>query len=227
MLVCIGRPRWWDVKKQYTQKDARELPEGNEGKKDEGASSHDHGMPGKGIHDSGPPGRENIRSRGVKNIASIAVREGETACTGDAARPSEKCTGCMSCVAACALSREGVVSPEFSGIRIYHHTCEWVLRRVDRMYSFSICRQCPAVPPCDEVCPRQAHDRDERTGAVVINQDRCIRCKRCIEACPYDACWYSSQRDKIVKCDLCCGDRQGPHCITVCPSMILKLEQMT
>jgi Fe-S-cluster-containing dehydrogenase component len=168
--------------------------------------------------------RESIPAYRIEKISRIAVREGETAFTGDPARPSEKCTGCMSCMAACALSREGCVSPEFSGIRIYHHTAAWVLRKAEILYSSSICRQCPGVPPCDEVCPEHAHYRDSKTGAVVIDPNICIRCKQCVDACPYNACWYSEELDKVVKCDVCHGNSEGPQCVTVCPSMILRAQ---
>ncbi len=168
--------------------------------------------------------RESIPAYRIEKISRIVVREGETAFTGDPARPSEKCTGCMSCMAACALSKAGIVSSELSGIRIHHYTCEWVLRESEVLYVSFICRQCPGVPICDELCPVHAHYRDATTGAVIIDQDLCVRCRACEEACPYNACWYSEEWDKMVKCDLCHANPNGPQCVTVCPSVVLKTQ---
>jgi len=160
----------------------------------------------------------------TKDIWKIEIDEGDTAFTGNPERPSEKCTGCMSCMAVCSLCKEGVVSPELSGIKVYHYTNEWVLKATEKIYTHSICRQCPGLPPCDEICPVHAHYRDERTGAVLIDHNNCIRCGACVEACPYNACWYSPERDKIIKCDYCYGNSDGPQCIKNCTSKILKLR---
>ena len=160
------------------------------------------------------------------NIWSIEVEEGETAFTGDPGRPSEKCTGCMSCMAACALFNQGMVATALSGIRIYHHTAEWTLRRADKLYTYAVCRQCPGLPPCDVACPVHAHYRDDRTGAVLIDDNSCIRCGKCVEACPYGACSLSRELNKIIKCTLCDSGSDGPQCVTVCPSMILKMNRL-
>lgn len=168
--------------------------------------------------------RNDIPSLRTTDIWRIVVSEGETAFTGDPQRPSEKCTGCMSCMAMCALSKEGVVSPECTGIKIHHYTSEWALKKAEKMYTYSLCKQCPGVPPCDEVCPVHAHYRDEKTGAVVVNHEECIRCGQCVKACPYKACWLSHEHDKVYKCDLCHGNSDGPQCVNVCPSLILNVK---
>jgi len=165
-----------------------------------------------------------ISAMRTKDIWRIAVSEGETAFTGDPQRPSEKCTGCMSCMAICALSKEGIVSSECSGIQIHHATSEWALKKAEKMYTYNLCRQCPGVPPCDEVCPVHAHYRDTKTGAVVVDHEHCIRCGKCVKACPYEACWLSQEHDKVYKCDLCHGNSDGPQCVSVCPSLILNLK---
>jgi Fe-S-cluster-containing hydrogenase component 2 len=162
----------------------------------------------------------------IENIRRVVLTEGETACTGNPERTSEKCTGCMSCMAACSLVHEGIVSSALSGIRVYHFTSEWALRETEKMFTHFICRQCPGVPPCDEVCPENAHYRDDKTGAVIVDHDKCIRCGACVEACPNDACWYSQEFDKIVKCDLCSGNPDGPQCVRNCSNLVLKIEEI-
>lgn len=51
----------------------------------------------------------------------------------------------------------------------------------------TVSNQCQAclAHPCHEVCPRDAIRFDH--GKSVIDQEKCIKCGRCIEVCPYKA----------------------------------------
>lgn len=75
----------------------------------------------------------------------------------------------------------------------------------------NLCKNCVAHP-CRQVCPRGAVDVID--GKSVINQDKCIKCGKCKEICPYDAI------AKLERpCDRACGvkaietDEQGRACI--------------
>lgn len=48
----------------------------------------------------------------------------------------------------------------------------------------NLCKNCVAHP-CRQVCPRGAIDVID--GKSVINQEKCIKCGKCKEICPYDA----------------------------------------
>ena len=75
-----------------------------------------------------------------------------------------------------------------------------------------LCAQCDDYP-CIEACPANALSVDERTGAVIVNQDTCIGCSLCIEACPGKVPHLHPISKKAVICDLCGGD---PECVKVC-----------
>lgn len=114
------------------------------------------------------------------------------------------CDGCRICELACSLAKTGRVNPYLSRIR--------VLRDRDAGARPIYCRHCKR-PLCQEACPvPQAMTRDEM-GTVSINQEDCIGCLACVEACPFHAIWVGPDR-QVLKCDLCRGD---PVCVRYCP----------
>jgi formate dehydrogenase beta subunit len=78
---------------------------------------------------------------------------------------------------------------------------------------------------CVKVCPSGAlHYTDY--GTVGIHHERCIGCKECITACPFDIPRYDRETDKIYKCDLCLNRiraDQQPACVKSCPTGALTI----
>lgn len=102
-------------------------------------------------------------------------------------------------------------------------------------------------PPCTKVCPVDATFKRE-DGIVLIDNERCIGCRFCMAACPYnarsfnwgdnwgvmkdekkssDCCEYSPESSfpstcgTVEKCDFCPDmARKGelPDCVTSCPN---------
>jgi Fe-S-cluster-containing hydrogenase component 2 len=60
------------------------------------------------------------------------------------------------------------------------------------------CQHC-ANPPCERVCPTGATYRRE-DGLVLIDYDKCIGCKYCMMACPYDARYVNEEKAAVDKC---------------------------
>jgi Fe-S-cluster-containing hydrogenase component 2 len=119
----------------------------------------------------------------------------------------EKCTGCRSCELACSFKHEQEFNPARS--RVTNLTWE-----KEGFSTPMMCMQCDNAA-CVKVCPMGAITRDEVTGAMLVNDVKCIRCKMCVHACPFGNAMYDSQSRKINKCDLCGGD---PECAKNCPS---------
>lgn len=81
------------------------------------------------------------------------------------------------------------------------------------------CMHC-TNPPCVNVCPTAAN-YVRADGLVLINEKRCIGCKYCVVACPYQARVFNEERGTPGKCKLCqTRIEKGvqPACVLACPA---------
>lgn len=127
----------------------------------------------------------------------------------------EKCRGCGCCEMICSLVHEGKCSRTLSRIHP-------VIDQMKLKFSAPVvCKQCD-FPACYYACPVNALYIDEKTGARCIDPEKCIGCKKCMQACPFDIprISYDPERKICIKCDLCGGD---PQCVEYCPSNALTL----
>ena len=130
---------------------------------------------------------------------------------------TRQCINCGNCVEACRTwNRTPEGGPARRKITAY-------VDAIGRTrYVSTSCMHCEH-PACMEVCPAGAITKGEG-GAVVVNKERCIGCKYCAQACPFDAPHYYA--DGMDKCDLCLGNGvplgEKPHCVTACPSGALR-----
>jgi len=126
----------------------------------------------------------------------------------------EKCTGCRTCELSCSFEHEGEFRPSVSRIRIIR----------SEEYGVNVpmfCRQCED-PPCKEKCPVDAIRKDEGTGAWLVDENLCIGCNACAEACPFGIIFVHPERHIAVKCDLCGGN---PQCVKRCVYGVLKFME--
>jgi molybdopterin-containing oxidoreductase family iron-sulfur binding subunit len=70
------------------------------------------------------------------------------------------------------------------------------------------CQHC-GRPLCVEACTAEATWRDEETGIVVIDNEKCIGCKSCIAACPYNARSFN-EGEPSYQVDFAFGDADAP-----------------
>lgn len=119
-------------------------------------------------------------------------------------RNYETCSGCRRCEIACSLYHEGKIWPEASRIRIFMF--------IPGVEIPHLCFQCEDYP-CVEACASEALSINTQTGAVKVDDSKCISCGLCIDACPGDVPHLHPANDSIVICDLCEG---APKCVDAC-----------
>ena len=77
-----------------------------------------------------------------------------------------------------------------------------------------------ACPICVRVCPTGAAHRDPKTGIVTMDPDRCVGCKYCIAACPYNVRYINSETKVADNCDFCLKTKlangEEPACVQAC-----------
>lgn len=67
----------------------------------------------------------------------------------------------------------------------------------DRKFVILMCNHCDN-PPCAQVCPVQATYR-RKDGIVIVDHHRCIGCRYCMIACPYNARWFNFKDDETSR----------------------------
>ncbi len=119
----------------------------------------------------------------VQQLEGDQTEGGHGAATGDyhwgMVINLDKCIGCEYCLRACSATND--VAPDMAwNIVVPEKTTS------SQPFFFSRpCLHCQNAP-CVEVCPVKAtYHRDD--GLVVMDYDRCIGCRYCEVACPYDA----------------------------------------
>ena len=120
------------------------------------------------------------------------------------ARDYSKCSGCRRCEIACSLFHEGRIWPEASRIRVF-----MLIPGVEVPH---LCVQCEDYP-CVEACSVKALSVNQKTGAVVVDKEKCTGCGLCINACPGKIPHIHPTENYALICDLCGGN---PQCVKVC-----------
>lgn len=148
-----------------------------------------------------------------------------------------KCIGCGSCVRACAaendvpegffrtwieryaLGEDGahVDSPNggkdgFPAVRVPFEVTK-------SFFVPKICNHCKETP-CIQVCPVGASYRT-KDGVVLVDEQRCIGCAYCVQACPYGSRFINPASHTASKCTWCyhrITKGLRPACVEACPT---------
>ncbi|MDP2644465.1 MAG: 4Fe-4S dicluster domain-containing protein [Desulfobacterales bacterium] len=141
-----------------------------------------------------------------------------------------RCIGCKRCMSACKrwnnlkVERDELITDRETDLT----SNNWVVvnlliddkNRSRKHYMHLACQHC-IEPACAGVCPVKAITKLPE-GPVVINENKCIGCRYCFQACPYKVPRFSFEKRVTRKCTLC-YDRipllnyMKPACVAACP----------
>ncbi|MBL0175311.1 MAG: 4Fe-4S dicluster domain-containing protein [Ignavibacteria bacterium] len=127
------------------------------------------------------------------------------------------CVGCGECQRACQRSH-GFPEVEAKNLNDKNFTC---LDQHGDVFVRRMCQHCEQ-PACASVCPVGALEKT-KAGAVNYSADKCIGCRYCMLACPYDIPKYewASNNPRVRKCTMCYDERtskgQPTACSEACP----------
>jgi dimethyl sulfoxide reductase iron-sulfur subunit len=159
----------------------------------------------------------------------------------------QRCIGCDGCTVAC--KQKNGTGPGILWRKVLKsETGSYPRSRI--VFLPVLCNQCDA-PACADVCPVGATAK-QPNGIVTVDANKCIGCRYCQVACPYDARSFVTSNTKeyftgkgltpyekamylhhqvgtVEKCDFC-SDRLGigeqPACVLTCPAKALTFGDL-
>jgi Fe-S-cluster-containing dehydrogenase component/formate-dependent nitrite reductase membrane component NrfD len=130
-----------------------------------------------------------------------------------------RCIGCHACTVACKEEHNIAVGVNRTWVK-YIEKGHYPDTR--RHFAVLRCNHCDDAP-CIEICPTVALFR-RRDGIVDFDNERCIGCKSCMQACPYDALYIDPDRSTAAKCNFDASRVEmgyKPACEVVCPTQAI------
>jgi len=131
----------------------------------------------------------------------------------------DRCIGCHACTVACKDEHKVPVGVFRTWVKYIE---KGSFPNTSRHFGVMRCNHCEQAP-CMEICPTSALFKRDN-GIVDFDNSRCIGCKSCMQACPYDALYIDPATSTAAKCNFCAHRVEAnlePACIVVCPTQAI------
>jgi Fe-S-cluster-containing dehydrogenase component len=139
-----------------------------------------------------------------------------------------KCVACRRCELACTEFNDGKAKPSMARIKLARNMNfgpkgayaglngegNWGRGLVTQ----DVCKQCPHPVPCADACPNDAITVNPPVNARVVDPWKCLGCRMCQKACPWEMMSFETDTKTATKCFLCDGK---PKCVEACPAEAL------
>lgn len=140
------------------------------------------------------------------------------------------CIDCELCLEACRST---------NSVPTYGHRTTILERSIpdaagqqERAFMPILCNHCNQAS-CVRVCPTGATFKDKTNGIVRMDPKKCIGCKTCMAACPYNARYYKEEDRAIDKCNFCFDTKlkesggKTTACCAACPAGVRVFGDLT
>ena len=131
----------------------------------------------------------------------------------------DRCIGCHACTVACKDEHKVPVGVFRTWVKYIE---KGSFPNTSRHFGVMRCNHCEQAP-CIEICPTSALFKRDN-GIVDFDNSRCIGCKSCMQACPYDALYIDPATSTAAKCNFCAHRVEAnlePACVVVCPTQAI------
>ena len=128
---------------------------------------------------------------------------------------NRKCIGCHACTVACKTENHVPLTVNRTWVKYVENG---IFPDTRRVFQVTRCNHCEN-PPCVTICPVTAMYQ-RKDGIVDFSSERCIGCKACMQACPYDSIYIDPDQGTAAKCHFCAHRTEvglEPSCVVVCP----------
>lgn len=128
----------------------------------------------------------------------------------------DRCIGCKGCQVACKMQNGVALGSNRNSVKTIGPVGEYP--DIQMYFLPTMCQQCEN-PACVEVCPTGACYVNEEDGCILIDQELCIGCKSCYQACPYRVNTFNEELRVMDKCTMCIEEREKgelPACVKNC-----------
>jgi Fe-S-cluster-containing dehydrogenase component len=147
------------------------------------------------------------------------------------------CNGCYSCQIACKDEHVGndwspIAKPQPDTGQFWlklQESIRGTVPKVKMHYVPWLCQHCDNAP-CIPACPVKGviYKRDD--GLVIIDPVKCMGCRACVDACPYNAIYFNDSLNIAQKCTGCAhlldgGEWKVPRCADSCPTEAIKFGE--
>lgn len=134
---------------------------------------------------------------------------------------STRCVGCRECEKACAEKWGNPYNDQIAEVEKLSAQKLTTIETHGERFQRRLCLHC-AEPTCVSVCPVGAFEKTA-LGPVVYDEKKCIGCRYCIMACPFQVPAYewSEILPRVRKCDMCYARQakgEPTACTEVCPA---------
>ncbi|HPQ72090.1 MAG TPA: 4Fe-4S dicluster domain-containing protein [bacterium] len=127
-----------------------------------------------------------------------------------------KCIGCQTCEVTCKMENDVHLGVWRSWVKQVE---KGEYPRVSRGFLPLLCNNCDN-PICVTVCPVNANQK-RPDGIVTFNPHRCVGCRYCMAACPYEVRYIHPTKRIVEKCNWCHHRVDAglqPACVENCPT---------